>query len=82
VWSVYSPLAGGLAGLGADVEPPVPTGFVKVAEEVVPPADVPKAGEETDKRPWYKNPYVWLAVGGTVVVGGGTIYMVRRRRAA
>jgi hypothetical protein len=90
VWSVYSPLAGGdalgvamdghcVAGacLG-DVEPPVPTGFVKVAEEVVPPADVPKAGEETDKRPWYKNPYVWLAVGGTVVVGGG-VYVLRRR---
>jgi LPXTG-motif cell wall-anchored protein len=95
VWSIYSPLAGAGFGLGlgvvsdghcmggeclGEVNPPVPVGFVKTGEELAPPSDVAKSGQETDKTPLYKNPYFWLAIGGAVVVAGGGFYLVRRRR--
>ncbi len=69
----------GDCGLGADVvDPPPPSGTVKVGEEAIQPANTPAVGTETDGKPFYKKPLFWVIVGGGALVLGGGIYALTR----
>lgn len=80
MWSVYAPVtalgdAGG-PGAGPRVDPPVPEGFVKVAEIIAPPPDVASAGIERNATV-LTSPWLWAGVGATVLGAG---LFVRHRR--
>jgi hypothetical protein len=81
-FSIYRPLAGlgfaGCIGCELGVATP-PTGYVRAGEEITLPAGVPLVGEENDREGhtfWYKNWKVWATVGGVLVAGVGTYFLL------
>ena len=83
-WVASMPSASGFFGaFGAaeTVTPPPPPGTVKVADEPTQPPETVPAGTEDTKTPFYKQPLFWVAaIGGVVVVGGGSYMLFRRRK--
>jgi hypothetical protein len=69
-------LYGDCGGFGQDASDTPPPGTVKVGETGVLPSGV----SEIDK-PFFKKPLFWIAaIGGVAVVGGGSYWLIRRRR--
>jgi len=80
-------LYGNCGGLGADaVTPPVPVRFNPtpvITTTALPGAGETPAGEEKDKFFRANNPLMWVLFAGTAAaVGGGSYWMIRRRKRA
>ena len=68
-------------GFGAAAVPAPPPNSIKVADEIVEPAEAPSNGAvEDDAKPFYKNWKFWAIVAGSVAVVGTTSYVIYRRR--
>lgn len=75
-------LGGDCSGLGQEVDPPPPPGTIKVGEEAAAPAGVTQGGQEKDKKPLYKQPLFWGAIGLGVLALGTGAYVIFRRKPA